>query len=194
MVSEEIMAEQDLVFVALRQHKTRNGRTRDGAQHAVIRDPALVAFLRRVLHGLAPDDLVFGSGPSRFKFLGRDFLGRLGTSGRAADEFPPSSLRTGGATWLYLVGCPRSEIQWRLRHGNEATGRHYIQQAGAALAEARVSVASSADLELFSSSAAGLIRSRGARAPPVLRRRLARIPPELRRLEAFDVDVFAGLG
>jgi len=55
--------------------------------------------------------------------------------------FTPSSVRTGGATHLYLSAYPLDQISCALRHGDERSRWRYIQEAAAAFANAKLSPA-----------------------------------------------------
>ena len=66
---EDFAGRQDVCFVSLRQHKTRSGRTLDGAQHTTIRDIAIINFLRWHLRDHALDDRVFTGSTYQFTKL-----------------------------------------------------------------------------------------------------------------------------
>ena len=190
---EETAAERELLFVALQEHKTRNGRTLDGPQHAIVRDPLVISYLRAVVRSKLPDHPVVALTHRELLRTWRGVLAALGSSGWQRDGFPPSSLRSGGATWLYTANCPRPEVSWRLRHGTEAAVRHYIQQAGAAFGAARLTQVAKERIESFAPRVAGVLRRRALPPPPLAAARFARLPRELREDPLYDREVFAGL-
>jgi hypothetical protein len=190
---EEIAAERELLFVALQEHKTRHGRTLDGPQHGVVRDPLVISYLRAVVRRKRADHLVVALTHREFLRTWRGVLAALGTSGWQRDGFPPSSLRAGGATWLYMANCPRPEVSWRLRHGSEGSVRHYIQQAAAALGAARLSRQAKERIEHLAPRVTLALRMRAVPPPPVDAARFARLPAGLRSDPLYDRDVFAGL-
>ena len=156
------------LFVALARHKTRGGRTLDGAHHAMLRWPILVDFLRRVCLGVAPAAPVYSVSVRGFQRTWDDICAFLCIPVGRAIGYTPASCRAGGATWLYISGVPLPQIRWQLRHATESSGRHYIQAAGAALASARLSEQARFLVERFASGFDRMLQERGI-APPRLR-------------------------
>ena len=56
---EESTADADILFCAIPWHETTNARSRDGSQHATIRDSLVIKYIRRVVRAHDPDDRVY---------------------------------------------------------------------------------------------------------------------------------------
>jgi len=124
---EDSGGRHELIYVCLPSHKTH---VQVGQQHVILRDLAIVRYLRTVFGSKHPDRLLFEGGDGRFL--------RLWAKGCAffqlGSRYTLACLRSGGATDMMDRGMPVDPIQYRLRHSDARTCRHYIQEAGCALA------------------------------------------------------------
>jgi len=132
-----------------------------------VRDPLLVDFLRGSISGSAPSARLYPGTPQQFTRLRKKYLEILGVPSGAVGGYAPASLRAGGATWLYSAGMPIGEIMWLLRHEAEKTARHYIQAAGAAMANAKLSSAAQSRLARVAEALPTLLRQNACPFPAV---------------------------
>ena len=134
VLPSDLVDDHPVAFVRISRHKTV---LKAGQQHVAIRDINVVSFLERVLPALPSSVRIFRFTPQTFRKRWDVLCERVGVVA-GADGFTPASLRAGGATFLYSRGTPIPEIRWMLRHVGESSTAHYVQEAGAALASAKL--------------------------------------------------------
>jgi len=151
-------------YAALPEHKTKH-RAGVGLKHAVIRDVEVIGYLAGALAGRRAEEHLFRGSEHTFERLFTSVRERLSLPGGQGRGFTPASLRTGRATDLYLDGARVDDISWQLRHDNDRTRSHYIQEAGCALAVASLSPAARALVAELAPAFRPILRDRAGRRP-----------------------------
>ena len=145
-----------VVFLVLRDTKTS---THGGAttQHALIDDPAIVAFLVWWCTPMDRDQLLFPPRDNyawceRWAAILRKHLD-IPTTGPTG--FTPNCLRASHSTESYLLYGSLERIRWQLRHRAQrvTTLEHYIQELPSALARAQWSAKARAMVAAYSARA-----------------------------------------
>ena len=119
--------------IAVERPKNRRHAARQ--QFHVIEDERAVAWLSWYCAGLPAFVRLFAISRLRFKNLFRELLGQVGLS---SAKFTLASLRAGGATHMFMMGCDISRLKflggWRSINSLE----HYVQEAATATILARI--------------------------------------------------------
>ena len=152
LLPEDLGAGQNVIFVAIPSHKTVG---QCGQQHVLLREPLFIAWIRAVIGPLPGHSRVFSGSPNAFRTLWDRLMALL----HLGPLLTPASLRAGGATDLSIRGYSVADIQWRLRHASDKTCRHYIQEAGCALARARLTPAAQVVVRQFADTVIDRLRA-----------------------------------
>lgn len=123
-VTSEHSGLEKIVLIQLLQTKTRTRGAR--FQSVRLEEPHVIAFLQKVLRVMTPNELLWPLSPALFRTRFDQVLTRA--SGKSKLVYP-SSLRPGGATFLFQLW--REDIQklmWRGRWVHFKTLLHYTQE------------------------------------------------------------------
>ena len=132
LLDDDILA----VYLNFRESKTA-ARGRPRVQHTrVIHAPA-VLWITHVFAGLEPDDPLWPSSPSAYRYRW-DLLLRNLDAPRGLG-LTPGGLRGGGAVQRYRAGVSPTELQWSMRLKHLGTLEHYLQELAAVTALTEVS-------------------------------------------------------
>ena len=110
-------------------------RTAGRIQHVLIGDPTVLEFLIAVWGSRAPSAKLMNL---QLRDLEAWFRAACTWFGLRVGAFQPSGLRAGGATYEYMMGTSVERLMWRGRWDSLATLKHYIQEATAVSATARL--------------------------------------------------------
>jgi len=166
-----------IVFIVIRKPKTAKRGAR--VQHVLLEEVGVVRFVAWAVGRLESETRIWPRSAYYFVRCWDEVFGsvlRLTVHGDAA--LTPASLRAGAATEVYKQTRDLSKVRWMLRHQDEGTLEHYIQELPAALARARLCSASAAHVQLFAPHAteALAVASSGIFGPS-LASPLAFVPP-----------------
>ena len=104
----------------------KNKRFLGSHQFRLLRSQASIAWCRWFLSHLPPRAKLWPGSPQAFTDTTRYVLKRLGLS---SCGFTPSSLRSGGATWLFEQGVSVQQLQYMGGWSSDRSLSSYIQEA-----------------------------------------------------------------
>ena len=142
LLPEDLLGPAEIGFVIIDTPKTKKRSARK--QHVKLHGTALLAFLSDQASQLTPDQYFWGpdgSAASRARLFRAQWdalLQALRVESSDTHGFVPASIRAGGITWMYQQTHDLQLIRWIGRWEAEKTVEHYLQEAPAALAAARL--------------------------------------------------------
>ena len=140
----DLLGPADVGFVIIETPKTRKRSARK--QHVKLHGRVLLAFLSRQASLLESDQPIWGplgnasARARRFRSQWDALLHALRVESSDHGGFVPASIRAGGITWMYQQTHDLQLIRWIGRWESEKTVEHYLQEAPAALAAARLPI------------------------------------------------------
>ena len=128
-------------------------------EHVRIRGTLLTAFARAVVSTLRPENRVFTGSPAELPRSLSQMLGFFGIhAGAAGGTLTWSSLRPGGATFLYMDDVPLDTIKWRGRWAAWATLDRYIQEVASLSILKHLPAVSRVKIDAFAAAAPQALR------------------------------------
>jgi len=104
----------------------KNRRQLGMTQFAMVRSQEATQWLAYVFGHYQPHQKLWPWAPIRFRTILRNALSRLGLDQLGLNT---SSLRAGGATWMFVRGTEISRLKFYGRWASEKTLAHYVQEA-----------------------------------------------------------------
>ena len=122
-------------------------------EHVRVEEALITSWLQRLLAGWGPDARLFKGTAVQFRDMFRQLVAFFDVDTRDGIGVTPASLRSGGASWLYLCGMPLEEIRWRGRWSTVRTLEVYIQELAASSLLAALPLSARARVQRFADGA-----------------------------------------
>ena len=158
-----VMAPSADFFVRIVDPKSKRLGAR--MQHVrIANEPIVAAFVERSTEHLQEDALLFKGSPAQFASALNALLLFFGIPKAWQSKVSWSSLRGGGATYLYLMDMPLQRVSWLGRWRQQRTLEIYVQEVATLKFLDNLETAARHSIRLFAGNAAALMKQNARRA------------------------------